>query len=166
MKKMIANIKDSPTGVKVPGDLIVDGTITPNKYELDQDIAWTSTVAGLTAGYSHIRISNGKLNIVLSFSITGVTSVTGGQAIYLTIPAAVGAKLYPIIQKTLAATCYPSIIALDSAGNIYGQREGFYACSIGKDSNTSIYINMYNQASGMDDTKNHLCRFEFNFILS
>ena len=72
MKRMIANIKDSSTGVKVPGNLVVDGTITQKKYELDQDITFNmySDAQGvLTPYYAHARISNAKLSIVLAFSM-------------------------------------------------------------------------------------------------
>mgnify|MGYP003611318190 CR=1 FL=1 len=55
--------------VEVEKDLIVDGVLKQNTYELDNNIDLSITTAGQTAGisipYSHIRKSNGKLNIVI-----------------------------------------------------------------------------------------------------
>jgi hypothetical protein len=163
MKRMIANIKDSPTGVKVPGNLVVDGTITQNKYELDQDITISNIPTGLNCNYAHARVSNEKLNIVISlYALEGSTLASSFQLNIgkLNLSSDILEKLYTIPNSTRLD------IKNVYGGYVTGASEGFFpiTCEIGKLSD-GLNVNVACKAfTSLPNTA--IWRFEFNFILS
>ena len=139
MKRMIANIKDSPTGVKVPGDLIVDGNQTVVGYQTtgnyyEQDISATAdmTAAGITMTFGQLRVKDGYLDIVLAMSRTITGSVQTGFSgfINLTVPEDVGSKI-------LAASATDNFV---SAAPFVGNDYVPHWSKLIKYSNTSIAI--------------------------
>jgi hypothetical protein len=184
MKRMIANIKDSPTGIKVPGDLIVDGTITPNQYELDEDItmpAFVNVTDGVTGNfyYAHARVSNGKLSIVLALSLiptdTSVDHVLSKTYNYastlylLPLPSDVLAKLHPINATTkqiAGQTLYCNNIYTDDAQYpANGVQAGAIVWKNEQGGGIGIAVSVANGTIPAG-TLGLNARFEFNFILS
>jgi hypothetical protein len=174
MKRMIANIKDSPTGVKVPGDLIVDGTITPNKYELDEDLGITLdsalTADGFSIYYQHARISNGKLNIVVAIKATNATAthqIYTGAAGHLSLPSSVLSKLYPVSAGNNVIATQTQGACVQSADGAAGLPQTSLVSPvmmrIFKNPSDISFTAAFNTTASVND---QLWRFEFNFILS
>ena len=184
MKRMIANIKDSPTGVKVPGDLIVDGTITPNKYGLDEDItmpAFENVTDGVTGNfyYAHARVSNGKLSIVLALSLipsdTSIEHVLSKTYNYastlplLSLPSDILAKLYPINAATkqiAGQTLYCNNIYASSGQNATNSTQaGAIVWKEATSGGIGIAVSVGNGTIPAGALGFNV-RFEFNFVLS
>jgi hypothetical protein len=172
MKRMIANIKDSPTGVKVPGDLIVDGTITQNKYVLDQDIPVTFSDGAkgiISTYYAHARVSNSKLSLVFAFympsnsveqkTITGYTQLI--QSASLTLPSSILEKLYP---SPIGQIDIKSVVG---QGKGYGNAGGLtMAVNKGTSGLTFGLAAATDIVQGTTELQSAIWRFEFNFLLS
>jgi hypothetical protein len=172
MKRMIANIKDSSTGVKVPGDLVVDGTITQNTYELDKDLGITLNAAAISAGFSiyyqHLRVSNGKLNIVVGILQSHPSSGFSGNVFStdVTVPNSVYSKLYPSLGVCLSSDS-KNVVSLDDSG--YAQEtipsSAWVTLGVYKSTTNNISIAAIANTKA-NATLNYVWRFEFNFILS
>ena len=160
------------TGVEtMAGNLVVDGTITQNTYELDEDINPTMLDAAqgiLTCYYSHARVSNGKLSIVFAFympydatSQKTISSFTKLMSANIVLPADVLSKLYP------SPITYLDIKSVPGQANGFGN---FPALTLGlSKSANGIILSMAAPTSitqGSDVNSNAIWRFEFNFILS
>jgi hypothetical protein len=158
MKRMIANIKDSSTGVKVPGDLVVDGTITQNTYELDKEISVSSLPNNLNCNYAHARISNGKLNIVVSLWAESGVTIPANQLYFGAIPLSdsILAKLYPfkdalLDRKTILGGCTP-VVSTNPIQMLVYKETSDVAMDIANPEITTTSVTSW--------------RFEFNFMLS
>lgn len=166
MKRMIANIKDSSTGVKVPGDLIVDGTITQNKYLFDQDLSSLfPSQSGVSIVYAHARESNGKLSIVV-YVKTDSTASTYANNVSFDIPENVYNQLNPSVGSMLDIKAYTSVPTFESASASLGSSiVGNYYLRIFKSPSNKIILSLHLEGTPSSGYV-VLNRFEFNFLLS
>lgn len=149
---------------EVDGNLNVNGTIKQVSYELDTDIAISGLPTNLNCNYAHARVSNGKLNIVLSLyslASTAVAESTINTNIgSITIPNSAGSMLYPFDTDVLERKRV--VIGVGTSPNIY-----YAEVSVIKVSNTAIrfYLSYFSSIPSTFAIS-RCARFEFNFVLS
>lgn len=163
---------DDSGNVEVGKNLVVDGTITQNTYDVDSQIniglQQSAINAGLSIFYSHVRVSNGKLNVVLAVTKSAgtgaISDYLGGGSI--TIPASIGAKLYPQQGRCLAAETKDTFNQ-DASGGFasYGAIGSILDCIVEKLNETTLAVSLGGAVLATTSSVN-VWRFEFNFTLS
>ena len=154
----MSNIADNIT-VASDGSTTIKGPLTVSEYEFDQDITLSSLPTGLNCNYAHARISNGKLNIVISlYAESGVTI----ESIQRIVGSVVG--LSADILAKLHATGTSNF--LDSKV-VYG---GNTTTSVNPISivltKEETYLSVALRIPSITTDELSIWRFEFNFILS
>lgn len=145
------------------GNLTVEGVFKQNTYELDKGITISNLPNNLVSYYAHIRVSNGKLNLVIALyspSDTVTTEITNPTSLAIVpLPSEILSHLYPYVAPVLDKKRI-------TAG--LGNQTGTYQCEIDLSKNTNsleIYL-AYLSAIPSSVTTSRNWRFEFNFILS
>ena len=166
--------------VLVKGNLSVNGYMKQNSWEFDTQngLGITLKTAAETAGfsiyYSHSRVSNEKLNIVIGVQLKHPTGISVTNIGYLNdsatiaLPAEIYSKLYPAIGNKLGAKCETSAFVFDDSGNPISFATYKMLAIIDKGSSGN-YFNIHLAMSDVVPdlaTGNIIWRFEFNFILS
>ena len=150
------------------GNTTIDGILQVNEYELDEDLSITVDTAGtgFSLDYGHMRVSNGKLNIVLLLSHNGSTQPSNdawlSNAEQVTIPASVHSKLNTITGSVIARELKPTIFSTSTA---LAQRDVFVAINKDADNKLLFYIRYKGANDSMATGVTGCVRFEFNFIL-
>jgi hypothetical protein len=173
-QSILIQINGDDINVEIPGNLIVDGTITPNQYELDKDLGITLdsvlTADGFSIYYQHARISNGKLNIVVAIKATNATAthqIYSGTDGHLTLPSSVLSKLYPVSAGNSVIAAQTQGACVQSAdGNVNLPESSLISpvmMRIFKNPSDISFTATFNTTASVND---QLWRFEFNFILS
>lgn len=160
---------------EVEKDLIVDGVLKQNTYELDSDFApIIDTVLsgdGFSCYYAHYRESNGKLNVVMAISALNPKSThseTEKISANIILPTEVANKLHTITlsgsSNFLAAqNISATIINTDGSTPVPSQSDNM-ACYALLFEGTRLHL--FANVNSTTTYKQLLWRFEFNFVLS
>ena len=103
MKRMWS--KKEVKSIVEQGALNIEGPLTIEKYEFDEDITLNLGENSLNPYYAHARVSNGKLNIVIALvhqtNAETINYDTGASVGAITLPANVLEKLSPAYGTAL-----------------------------------------------------------------
>ena len=155
-------VSKTATGTQsIASGLAVGGVITQGTYELDQDITISNLPTGINCSYAHIRISNGKLNIVLAFwrpAQTAVSATTFTEIGSIALSSSVLSHLYP---------AYRTVLSTDTKTGEFPSTYGTCYMGIEIQKSTSfLVIGFVCDAQTILTSFENNWRFEFNYILS
>jgi hypothetical protein len=163
---------DDKGNIEVGKNLVVDGTIEQNTYELDKDLEITLNATAISAGFSvyyqHLRVSNGKLNIVVGILQSHPSSDFSGDifSTNVAVPDSVYSKLYPSLGNCLSSDS-KNVVSLDDSGYAQETIPSSAWVTLGAYKSTTNNISIAAVANTKANaTLNYVWRFEFNFILS
>lgn len=129
----------------------IEGPLEVNSYALDEDITISNLPTNLHCNYAHARVSNGKLNIVISLWKMNAISAVADDPKIATIPitSEIAEKLIPYNEARLT----------DSTLQMFGHNFNIH---INKVTN-ELQVLLDNEAS--EESGFSSARYELNFIV-